>query len=102
MTKDNNPLWLSTLIFLLIPFFLIFGLLTWFICWLYAMAYLPHKDFWKYCAIGSITAGLTTVALWFGRERLNINIAILNPVVVLSFFLIKYALYKKTKMLGGI
>jgi hypothetical protein len=96
--KLHTPFW----VFPLMPFMLAYGLMTWLACWLYATLYLPYKDFWKYCLIGGITAGLGTLALWFGRERLGINVAILNPVVVIIFFLVKYVLYKKTKMLGGI
>ena len=94
----QTPFW----VFPLLPFMLLYGLLSWAVIWLYAMLYVPYKDFWKYCSIGLITAGLGTLALWFGREKLGINVAILNPLVVVSFFLIKYALYKKTKMLGGL
>lgn len=96
--KQDTPFW----VFPLIPFMLAYGLLSWAACWLYSMTYLSHKEFIKYCLIGGITAGLGTLALWFGREKLGINVAILNPLVVISFFLIKYILYKRTKMLGGI
>ena len=59
------------------------------------------KNFTKYALISVAVTVLETSLIWFGREKLLINTAIVTPVAAVLIFFIKYVLYDKSKMLNN-